>query len=110
MAEALPAYQVYTVDVEDGGHDSFERAFRFIGGILTAAFGGNQAQVLGRSVVVRKISDGTSHLHLEVPDGEPENELLATIRQDLNEMTAAEFEQAWLHAEHEGRHIKGPRH
>ncbi|WBL20537.1 hypothetical protein [Citricoccus sp. NR2] len=102
-----PATEAYTVALEDGGDDVIERAFRFIGGVLTSALGGRGQDVIGESVVVRRRSDRASQLRIDVPDESAGEQILELIAADLEAMTAPEFAEEWLHAEHEGRHV-GP--
>lgn len=102
-----PASEVYSVALEDGGDDVIERAFRFIGGVLTAAFGGRGSDVIGESVVVRRQSSGDSELRIDVPDVASGEQILELITADLQSLSAAAFADEWLHAEHEGRHVSG---
>ncbi|MGO1181789.1 MAG: hypothetical protein ACTHZ5_06110 [Micrococcaceae bacterium] len=100
-----PASEVYSAALEDGGDDVIERAFRFIGGVLTSAFGGRGADVIGESVVVRHRDTGDSELRIDVPDVAAGEQILELITADLQSLTARDFSEEWLHAEHEGRHV-----
>lgn len=101
----IPVARVYSAALEEGGEDLMERAFRFIGGVLTSAFGGRGQDVIGESVVVRQQDDESALLRIDVPDMASGEQLLGLVQADLDTMTADDFSQSWLHGEHEGRHV-----
>lgn len=100
-----PATEVYSVALEEGGDDLIERAFRFIGGVLTSALGGRGQDVIGESVVVRRRADQSSELRIDVPDMASGEQILELITADLESLSAEAFAEEWLHTEHEGRHV-----
>ncbi|MEH0058051.1 MULTISPECIES: hypothetical protein [Auritidibacter] len=103
-----PAHEFFTVALEPAGRDRVERVFRFIGGVLTAAFSGPGAgsEVIGDAVVIRDRETEKPLLSLDIVDTGGDQELLEVVNEDLEAFTAGEFADQWLHADHEGRHIQ----
>ncbi len=97
----------YTVALEEGGDDAFERAFRFIGGVLTQVFGGSGADVVGVSVVVRQRSDGEEVLRIDALDAEDGDIILQAMQEDLDTYPRDEFVSSWLEHVERGRHVAG---
>ena len=97
----------YTVALEEGGDDAVERAFRFIGGVLTQVFGGSGADVVGVSVVVRRRSDQEEVLRIDALNAEDGDQILQAMQEDLDTYPRDEFVDAWLGLVRRGRHAAG---
>lgn len=97
----------YTVALEEGGDDAFERAFRFVGGVLTQVFGGSGADVVGVSVVVRRRSDEEEVLRIDAVNAEDGDQILQTLQADLDTYPQDEFVTYWLEQVRGGRHVAG---
>jgi hypothetical protein len=106
MAQEMAADR-YTVALEEGGDDPIERAFRFVGGVLTQVFGGSGADVLGVSVVVRRRSDREEVLRIDALNQEDGDHILQAIQGDLDTYPADEFVTTWLQQVKHGRHVAG---
>lgn len=116
---SAPANTIYSVDVEESGEDSLERVFRFIGGVLTSALGGRGDLVVGQSVVVRTADpddgahevqtvfdrSGPAKLRIDVAADYGADKLREIIQQDLDRLSAGEFEQKWFHQDLEGQQV-----
>ncbi|QCU77436.1 hypothetical protein E7744_03815 [Citricoccus sp. SGAir0253] len=107
MTETPMARELYTVDLEEGGDDPVERAFRFVGGVLTQVLGGYGAGVVGASVVVRRRADHEEVLRIDVPDAVSGDQVLQAMQQDLDTYPADEFVADWLERVRHGRHVAG---
>jgi hypothetical protein len=97
----------YSVALEEGGDDALERAFRFVGGVLTQVFGGSGADVLGVSVVVRRRTDGEEVLRIDAVNQEDGDHILQAIQKDLDTYPSDEFVTYWLQQVKHGRHVAG---
>ncbi|MGM7671368.1 hypothetical protein [Microbacterium sp. A93] len=97
----------YTAALEEGGDDAFERAFRFVGGVLTQVFGGSGADVVGASVVVRRRSDEDEVLRIDAVNAEDGDQILQAIQGDLDTYPEDEFVTYWLEQVKGGRHVAG---
>ena len=97
----------YTVALEEGGDDAFERAFRFIGGVLTQVLGGSGAEVVGVSVVVRRRTDEEEGLRIDALNAEDGDQILQAMQEDLDTYPRDEFVASWLGHVRRGRHAAG---
>ncbi|REE03900.1 hypothetical protein LG293_02525 [Citricoccus nitrophenolicus] len=97
----------YTVALEEGGDDAFERVFRFVGGVLTQVLGGSGADVVGVSVVVRRRSDEEEVLRIDAVDQQDGDQILQAIQRDLDTYPSDEFVTFWLEQVQHGRHVAG---
>lgn len=106
MSEIVMASEVFHAELEEGGDTPLERAGRFAGGVLTSAFGGYGGAVVGASVVVRQREDEKEVLRIDVSDPESADQILQTMREDLDIYPADEFVTVWVErrATRHGRH------
>lgn len=105
MTEMAAAH--YTVAMEEGGDGAFERAFRFVGGVLTQVLGGSGADVVGVSVVVRRRSGAEEVLRIDAVNAEDGDQILQAIQADLDTYPRDEFVTYWLEQVQGGRHVAG---
>ncbi|NUL49258.1 hypothetical protein F7P69_29285 [Cellulosimicrobium funkei] len=105
MTEMAAAH--YTVAMEEGGDDAFERVFRFVSGVLTQVLGGSGADVVGVSVVVRRRGDEEEVLRIDAANAEDADQILQAIQTDLDTYPEDEFVTYWLDQVKGGRHVAG---
>ncbi|MFC7401130.1 hypothetical protein [Citricoccus sp. GCM10030269] len=102
------AAEHYSVALEEGGDDPLERAFRFVGGVLTQVLGGAGADVVGVSVVVRRRTDDAEVLRIDAVNQEDGDQILQAIQKDLQTYPAEDFVSYWLNQTKHGRHVAEP--
>lgn len=104
------AREVFHAELEEGGDSALSRAGRFVGGVLTSALGGSGSDVVGASVVVRRREDEEEVLRIDVPDAASGDQVLQTIREDLEVYPIDEFVHEWVERTGHGRHSADGRH